>query len=65
MSEPKECEVCGGFPPCACWDLCACGDYRSEHDSMTGKSLYNFDCCGFEYDEDGTLLALACTPEVP
>lgn len=65
MSEPKECEVCGGFPPCECWDLCVCGDYRSEHDPLTGRSNYNFECQKFVYDEDGTLMALACPVEGP
>ena len=63
--QPGECPQCGGFPPCECWDICACGDNRSEHDPITGKSMYNFECHGFEYDEEATLLALATAPEVP
>ena len=67
-TERGECPVCHedrGEMPCSCWDICACGDNRSEHDALTGKSLYNSDCQGFEYDEDATILALSCPPEIP
>jgi hypothetical protein len=41
------------------WDLCACGESRGEHDPVTGKCMYCFECGGFEIDEDATILALA------
>jgi hypothetical protein len=42
--------------PQAEFDLCGCGCWRSEHDD-SGRCRYCFDCEGFTYDEEGTVLA--------
>lgn len=65
MSEPYE-DVESSFPEN--YKLCFCGCTWQEHDETTGKCLYCFedDCGGFEYDEEGTVCALALMPpDVP
>jgi hypothetical protein len=60
LTEP--CFICGETE-CACWDVCRCGDYRSEHDSITRRSTYNTECFGFEFDPQGTVLNLTFPEE--
>lgn len=38
-------------------ELCGCGCWRTEHDDY-GKCEYCFDCDGFAFDYEGTMMAL-------
>jgi hypothetical protein len=58
MTETRPCFLCGETG-CPCWDVCRCGDYRSEHDPITRRSLYNAQCWGFEADKDKAVPVLA------